>query len=86
MSFALGLLLIPYAIVVLLFSVLAVLNVYHLVHYGATTQTSLLFTLIFVAGTALIALASWQALVGIDWTAGINLNPFAGAATELPQI
>jgi len=86
MSFPIGLLLIPYGIVVLLFLVLAVLNVYHLVHYGATSRTSFIFTFVFVAGAALIAFVSWQSLAGVDWSAGVSINPFAGSPSELPQL
>lgn len=86
MSFTVGLLLIPYAIVVLLFFLLAILNMYHLVRYGATTRTSFLFTFVFVAGTAIIAFVSWQVLGGIDWSASFGFNPFAGSPSDLPQL
>ncbi len=86
MSFPIGLLLIPYAIIILLFLILAVLNVYHLVRYGATTRTSFIFTFVFIAGAALIAFLSWQSLGGVDWSAGVSINPFSGSPSELPQL
>jgi protein-S-isoprenylcysteine O-methyltransferase Ste14 len=86
MSFPIGLLLIPYAIMVLLFLLLAIMNVYHLVRYSATSRTSFLFTLIFMAGTIIIAFISWQALGNVDWSAGISLNPFGGSPSDLPRL
>jgi len=85
MTISLALLLIPYSIVVLLFLLLSVLNVYHLICYGATTRTSFLFTFLFIAGTATIAYFSWQALGAIDWTSTVGISLFSGDASELPQ-
>jgi hypothetical protein len=85
MSFPLGLLLIPYLLVVLLSLLLAVLNVYHLVHYGATTKTSFLFTFVFVAGLVVIAVASWLALGGINWGDSVGFSLFGGGPDSLPQ-
>lgn len=85
MSFPLGLLLIPYFLVVLVSLVLAVMNVYHLVHYGATTKTSFLFTFIFVAGLLVIAAISWMALAGLGWSDSISFSIFGGSATDLPS-
>jgi len=78
MSFSLGLLLIPYFIAVGGFLLFAVLNVYHLITYGATTRTSFLFTFIFLAGAVLIAFGSWYFLSGIDWSAPITFSLMQG--------
>jgi len=86
MSFPIGLLLIPYAIVVLMSLVLAVLNVYHLIHYGATTRTSFLFTFIFVAGIAVMSFVSWQVLGGVNWSDGISFSVFGGGPNNLPGL
>jgi len=85
MTLSLALLLIPYSIIVLLFLLLAVLNVYHLICYGATTRISFLFTFLFVAGTLAIAFFSWQALGDVVWSSTVSFSPFSGSATELPQ-
>lgn len=74
MSFSLGLLLIPYFVAVGAFLLFAVLNVYHLVTYGATTRTSFFLTFVFLAGAAFIAYGSWYFLNGIDWSAQITFN------------
>ncbi len=82
MSFSLGLLLIPYFIAVGAFLIFAVLNVYHLITYGATTRTSFLFTFVFLAGTALIAFASWYVLRNVDWSTQIGFNLVQTGAIE----
>ncbi|MBU0625711.1 hypothetical protein KKF05_05220 [Patescibacteria group bacterium] len=86
MSFSLGLLLIPYLLAILLFLVLAVLNVYHLIRYGATTGTSFVFTFIFMAGAVIIAFVSWQMLAQIDWTTSVGFSLYSSSAADLPQI
>lgn len=82
MTFSLGLLLIPYFIAVGGFLLFAVLNVYHLITYGATTRTSFLFTFMFLAGSALIAYASWYFLSDIDWGKQITLQLMQTGAIE----
>lgn len=85
MTFTLGLLLIPYFIAVALFLVFATLNVYHLVHYGATTKVGFIFTFVFFAGTVVIAAATLWALSGTNWQQPISLSLFSQVSnTELP--
>jgi hypothetical protein len=84
MSFTLAILLIPYILIVLLFLTLAVLNIYHLIIYGATTGVSFLFTFIFLAGAAVIAFISWQLLSPIDWTTGVGFSLYSGGPVDLP--
>lgn len=78
-TFALSLLLVPYAIVVVIFLVFALLNVYHLVHYGATTRVSFVFTFVFLAGSVIILAASWWYLRDAEWSSQIVLSLFNGA-------
>ncbi|MEA3249148.1 MAG: hypothetical protein U9Q03_02205 [Patescibacteria group bacterium] len=82
MSFSLGLLLIPYFIAVGGFLLFAALNVYHLITYGATTRTSFLFTFGFLAGSVLIAYASWWFLHDIDWAREITFQLMQTGAIE----
>lgn len=79
MTFPLGLLLIPYLIAVAGFLIFAILNVFHLITYGATTRTSFIFTFVFLAGTVLIAYASWWALNDINWSSSITINLMSSA-------
>jgi len=82
MSFSVGLLLIPYGIAVILFLIFALLNVYHLIAYGATTKVSFLFTFVFLAGSSFIAYASWLYLKDIDWSAQIMFQLMQAGAFE----
>jgi hypothetical protein len=78
-SFPLSLALIPYGLVVIFFAVMAIINVYHLVHYGATTGVSYVVTFLFLAGGVFILFFTWWALQGTDWGRDVGLiMPFAG--------
>jgi|GEM_PF-1130513 hypothetical protein len=63
-----------YAAVVGFFAVLAVVNVMHLVRYGATTRVSFIITFLFLAGAAVILFATWQLLAFTDWTQPISVS------------
>ena len=63
----LSLFLIPYGFVVLFFLLLAFINIFHIIHYGATTQVSFIVTFLFLAGAAYILFFTWQTLGGVDW-------------------
>jgi len=82
MSFSVGLLLIPYFIAVAAFLIFALLNVYHLIAYGATTKVSFLFTFVFLAGSTFIAYVSWMYLKDVDWTAQIMFQLTQAVAFE----
>lgn len=71
-SFPFSFVLIPYALVVLFFIVMAIINVHVLVYYGATTKMSFIVTFLFLAGGTLILFATWHALQGTDWTQQIS--------------
>ena len=72
-SFPISLLLIPYAIFLIVFLVFAIVNVYHLIHYGQTTKVSFGVTFVFFAMTALILFLTWKGLQGVDWTYPIDI-------------
>lgn len=77
LDFPLAVALIPYALTVIFFVVLAVIHVYHLVHYGATSSVSFIVTFMFLAGGAFILFFTWQALASTDWSQRISFTPFA---------
>jgi hypothetical protein len=77
LTLPLSLALVPYAIIVMFFAVLAIINVYHLVHYGATTGVSFVVTFLFLAGGAFILFFTWQAVAGADWSQTVSFTPFA---------
>jgi hypothetical protein len=80
-GFPFAFVLIPYGLVVLFFALFAVINVYHLVHYGATTGVSFVVTFLFLAGAVFIMFFTWQALAGVDWGREVNLAiPFLTSA------
>ena len=84
MSLPLAIILIPYGVIVLVFAIVALLNVYHLIHYSATSKTSLAFTFIFLAGTAVIAFLTWQAVGGVDWQTPISISLSSSSPELLP--
>ena len=84
MSFPLAIILVPYGMVALVFAVVALLNIYHLIHYSATTKASFAFTFVFLAGTAVIAFLTWQAVGGIDWQTPISISLSSGSPELLP--
>ncbi|HCC22470.1 hypothetical protein A2480_01535 [Candidatus Uhrbacteria bacterium RIFOXYC2_FULL_47_19] len=84
MSLPLAIILIPYGVIVLVFAIVALLNVYHLIHYSATSKTSFAFTFIFLAGTAVIAFLTWQAVGGVDWQTPISISLSSSSPELLP--
>lgn len=82
LGFPFAFVLIPYGLVILFFALFAVINVYHLVHYGATTGVSFVVTFLFLAGAVFIMFFTWQALVGVDWGREVHLAiPFLTASS-----
>jgi len=82
-AFPLWLVLIPYAVVVLLFAAIAFFNVFNLVRYDATNHVSFLATFSFLAGASLVFFLTWQELKGVDWTRQVDLG--GSAATFIPR-
>lgn len=74
-AFPISYFLVPYGLVVLFFAIMAIVNVYHLVHYGATTGVSFVVTFLFLAGAAFILFFTWQAAGTADWSQQITFSP-----------
>ena len=83
-SFPLYFLLVPYAVVLLLFAFIAFFNVYNLVRYDATTGPTFLATFFFMAGGATVLFLTWQELKGVDWTMMVEFGTSLSAS--LPTI
>ena len=73
-SLTLAAFLIPYAIVAVLVLLFAVVNLTHLIHYGATTATSFVVTFAYLAGIVFLGYFTWAALGGVDWSFPIVLS------------
>lgn len=82
-TFPFAAILVPYALVLLFAAVMAVINVTHLIHYGATTRVSFLITFIFLAGAALIVFTTWKMTEETNWMQPVSFNvpaaPWQGA-------
>lgn len=65
---SLSLLLIIYGILVLLFFVFALVNLYHLFAFGFLNFESYLVTFLFLAGTVLILFITYRLALQIDWS------------------
>ncbi|MBI4142668.1 hypothetical protein HY480_02220 [Candidatus Uhrbacteria bacterium] len=59
--------LVPYTLYLVLFGVLAAVDVYHMVRFGTFGMVNFLALFLFLAGIALILWWTAIALVGIDW-------------------
>lgn len=70
-SFPFAFALIPYGIVLLFFVIFSLINITHLIRYGATTGVSLFMTFIFLVGAAIILFASWSVLGTVNWEQSI---------------
>jgi len=66
-AFPLSLLLIPYGLAVAVTLVFAVVNVFHLVHYGATTKTAFAVTFAYLAGLVFLCYFTWTNVQGVNW-------------------
>jgi hypothetical protein len=66
--------LLPYAAAVAFIGLMSIINIWHLVRYGATTGVSYVVTLLFLVGGASILFTTWFALRGTDWTQTITLS------------
>jgi hypothetical protein len=84
LSLSFALILIPYALVVGFFAVMALIHVQHLIHYGATTKISFVATFAFLAGATLVLFTTWYLLRGTDWSqqAVIGLPKFGGGELD----
>jgi hypothetical protein len=73
-SIPIAVFLIPYVIILAVFGLFYLVNVYHLVHYGASTTASRWASVAFLGATACILLFTYTALQGTDWTTPISLG------------
>lgn len=64
----LSIFLIAYLIFLFLFAVLTIFSIYHLARFVPPSSVAFFTTYVFLAGTAIIIFATWQALAGVDWT------------------
>ena len=85
LSLSFALILIPYALVVAFFAVMALIHVQHLIHYGATTKMSFAVTFCFLAGAVLILFTTWYLLQGTDWSQRMIIDTpgFGGDPSDL---
>lgn len=74
MELTLSLLLIPYAILVVLFFAFAFFNVYHMIVYGFVSTSSFIATFLFFAVTALIIFWSYEIGATIPWDTAITIT------------
>ena len=81
-SFPFAVILLPYGLTVLFFALMATINVFHLIHYGATTGISFIITFLFLAGAVFILFFTWQELQAVNWNHMITLDlPTVGASS-----
>ena len=75
--------LVPFGLYLVIFGVLAVVDVYHMVRFGTFGIANFFAFFLFLAGTAVIMWWTWTALQGTDWTqplvAGLSLHMFTSA-------
>jgi hypothetical protein len=64
----LSILLFPYVIVLFFVAFFSLVNIYHLVHYGAATVSSYAVTFLYFAGIVVILAATAFALAGTTWS------------------
>ncbi len=74
MEFTISLLLIPYAILVVLFFVFAFFNLYHMIAYGFVSVSSFIATFLFFAVTAVILYWSYVIAMTIPWDTAIAIT------------
>jgi len=77
-SFPFSLILIPYGLIVLFFVILALVNIFHLVAYGATNGLTFLITFLFLAGAATVFFLTWQGVKDTDWRAPVTIGASVG--------
>ena len=83
-----GVLLIPYGLFVLLYLFFVCFNLYHLWRYGTAEWKTEVIMFCYIAGTGLIAYASFIVLAGFNWTAPIDFKEIFGPLTSqaLPSL
>lgn len=84
-TFSLYLFLVLYGLAAAFVAVFAFFNIYHLLHYGATTRLSYVITMTFIVGVTVIFFLTAQQLRGVDWDQPISLTPGISGAS-VPDI
>jgi len=74
MSIYLWYLFIPYSILCLIITVLALFNLYHIIRFSFSNSVSTISTLIYLFGLLIIILVSTIAIVQYDWSQVIQIN------------
>lgn len=82
LTFPFAVILIPYALIAVFFVLLAIINVWHLVGYGATNSLTFTITFLFLAGSATILFLTWQGVAGTDWMQPVSIG---GASLMIPK-
>lgn len=67
MEITLGILLFPYAFLLMSFFVFGFFNLYHMITYGFVGTGSFIATFLFLAGTTIILFLSYSVAVTINW-------------------
>jgi hypothetical protein len=70
---SLYLLLGTYAVLVVIFLIFAIINLYHLLAFGFISFESFFMTFIFIAGIVLILFITYKLGLEIDWSQSITL-------------
>ncbi len=73
--------LIPYGIIILLLTIFAVINLFHLLRYAFMSPIAVFTTFLLISGTFFILFISYYFLSGFDWTQelifkNINIDSF----------
>ena len=66
-------LLAPYALLLLVMSLLGLMNIVNLLKYGARNAVGFLATFLFLCGLAVIMFFTWQRLMDVDWQSPVKI-------------
>ncbi len=81
----LALLLIPYALVVLLFLLASVVFIYHLLRFGVANFSLAVIVLIYVIVSTTLLTTSFQSLSGVDWQQPLTLKTSQATESFFPH-
>lgn len=79
----LWLLLAPYAIFLLVFTIFALVDLANLWRFRSGFVSAMVVTILFLAGTLAILYGTYYLLSPLDWTQNININFSFGVPTTL---
>lgn len=79
-SVPLSIFLIPYALVLFVFALFSLINLFHLVKFGEGIFADFIATAVYLGFSVLILYMSWQYLSGFNWKETIDIGlPTAGS-------